>query len=109
MFGTVIEAQIDKSRGVIATLLVQNGTLKAGDTVLAGETYGKIRAMFDFNGKKIRNAGPSTPVQVLGLGDVPPAGDLFQVVASEKEARAMIQTNLDEQAKQTDHLNQDHP
>jgi translation initiation factor IF-2 len=98
VFGTVIEAQIDKSRGVVATLLVQNGTLKDGDTILAGNTYGKIRAMFDFNGKKIRTAGPSFPVQVLGMGVVPPAGDVFQVVASEKEARAMIQAHLDAQA-----------
>ena len=98
VFGTVIESSIDKSRGVIATMLVQNGTLKDGDTILAGNTYGKIRAMFDFNGKKIRTAGPSFPVQVLGMGVVPPAGDVFQVVASEKEARAVIQANLDAQA-----------
>jgi translation initiation factor IF-2 len=97
VFGTVIEAQIDKTRGVIATLLVQNGTLKEGDTILSGTTYGKIRAMFDFNGKKIHSAGPSFPVQILGLGEVPPAGDVFQVVANEKEARAIIQSNLDEQ------------
>ncbi|MRR28795.1 translation initiation factor IF-2 [bacterium] len=89
--GTVIEAQIDKARGVVATLLVQNGTLQAGDTVLAGETYGKVRAMFDYTGKKVKSAGPATPVQVLGFGEVPPAGDLFQVVPSEKEARAVIQ------------------
>jgi translation initiation factor IF-2 len=89
--GTVIEAQIDKARGVVATLLVQNGTLQGGDTVLAGETYGKVRAMFDYTGKKVKSAGPATPVQVLGFGDVPPAGDLFQVVPSEKEARAVIQ------------------
>ena len=87
---------MDKARGVIATLLVQNGTIQAGDTVLAGDTYGKIRAMFDFNGKKIRSAGPSTPVQVLGFGNVPPAGEIFQVVPSEKEARAI----LSEQASQ---------
>lgn len=98
VFGTVIEAQIDKSRGVVATLLVQNGTLKDGDTILAGNTYGKIRAMFDFNGKKIRTAGPSFPVQVMGMGEVPPAGDVFQVVTSEKEARAMIQQQLDTKA-----------
>lgn len=90
VIGTVIEAQVDKTRGVIATLLVQNGTLETGDTVLTGETCGKIRAMFDFNGKKIRSAGPSTPVQVLGLGTVPPAGEIFQVVPSEKEARAIL-------------------
>ncbi len=96
VFGTVIEAQIDKTRGVIATLLVQNGTLKEGDTILSGTTYGKIRAMFDYNGKKLHTAGPSFPVQILGLGEVPPAGDVFQVVANEKEARAMIQVNQDE-------------
>jgi translation initiation factor IF-2 len=97
VIGTVIEAQIDKNRGVVATLLVQNGTLQAGDTVLAGNTYGKVRAMFDHNGKKIRTAGPAHPVQVLGLGDVPPAGDIFQVVANEKEARAIIQENTNQQ------------
>jgi translation initiation factor IF-2 len=96
VFGTVIESSIDKSRGVIATMLVQNGTLKDGDTILAGNTYGKIRAMFDFNGKKIRTAGPSFPVQVLGMGEVPPAGDVFQVVTNEKEARAVIQDQLNE-------------
>ena len=94
--GVVIEAQIDKARGVVATLLVQNGTLQAGDTVLAGETYGKVRAMFDFTGKKVKSAGPSSPVQVLGFGDVPPAGDLFQVVPTEKEARAVIQERQSE-------------
>ncbi len=98
--GTVIEAQIDKARGVIATLLVQNGTLKAGDTVLAGETCGKIRAMFDYTGKKVTKAGPSTPVQLLGFADVPPAGNLFQVVPNEKEARAIIQERLTEKSQQ---------
>ena len=91
--GTVIEAQVERNKGVIATLLVQNGTLEMGDTVLAGETYGKLRAMFDYRGRKIRNAGPSTPVQVMGLGDVPPAGELFRVVPNEKEARALIEVN----------------
>ncbi|HCS40418.1 MAG TPA: translation initiation factor IF-2 [Anaerolineaceae bacterium] len=99
--GTVIEAQIDKARGVAATLLVQNGTLQAGDTVLAGDTYGKVRAMFDYTGKKVRSAGPASPVQVLGFGDVPPAGDLFQVVASEKEARAVIQERQTEKNRNT--------
>ncbi|MEA5078970.1 MAG: translation initiation factor IF-2 [Anaerolineaceae bacterium] len=88
--GTIIEASLDKAKGVIATLLVQNGTLKMGDTILAGDTYGKLRAMFDFHGKPIRSAGPSTPVQIMGLGDVPSAGEVFQVVPSEQEARAMI-------------------
>jgi translation initiation factor IF-2 len=89
--GTVIEASIDKARGVVATLLVQNGTLQTSDTVLAGETCGKIRAMFDYTGKKVKSAGPSTPVQILGFGVVPPVGELFEVAASEKEARAKIQ------------------
>jgi len=90
VFGTVIEAQVDKARGVIATLLVQNGTLQTGNTVIAGDTYGKIRAMFDFTGKVVKSASPSTPIQVLGIGNVPPAGELFQVVPSEKEARVIL-------------------
>lgn len=90
VLGTVIEAQVDKSRGVIATLLVQNGNLKSGDTVLVGDTYGKIRAMFDFTGKKVKDANPSTPIQVLGLPNVPPAGELFTVMANEKEARQIL-------------------
>ncbi len=90
VFGTVIEASVDVKKGVMATLLVQNGTLKMGDVVLAGNSYGKIRAMFDFHGKKIQKAGPSTPAQIMGLTDVPTAGDIFQVYATEKEARAVI-------------------
>jgi translation initiation factor IF-2 len=85
--GTVIEAELDKAKGVVATLLVQNGTLKVGDVVLAGSSAGKIRAMFDFQGKPITSAGPSTPASVLGLPDIPAAGELFQVVDSEREAR----------------------
>jgi len=99
VIGTVIEAQLDKSKGTLATLLVQNGTLKEGDTVLAGNTYGKLRAMFDFRGHKIKSAGPSTPVQVLGLGDVPAAGEVFQVVANEHDARAVIETNKTKKAE----------
>lgn len=90
VFGTVIEAQVDKARGVIATLLVQNGTLHTGNTVIAGDTCGKIRAMFDFTGKAARTASPSTPIQILGFGNVPPAGEVFRVVANEKEARAIL-------------------
>lgn len=90
VFGSVIEAQVDKTRGVIATLLVQNGTLKTGDTVIAGDTFGKIRAMFDFKGNLVKSASPSTPIQILGLNSVPPAGELFQVVSSEKEARSVL-------------------
>ncbi len=88
--GTVIEAEIDRSRGVLASLLVQNGTLNVGDTVVAGKAHGRLRAMFDFRGRKIRKAGPSTPASVMGLNDVPQAGDLFQVFESEKEARAYV-------------------
>jgi len=88
--GTVIEAEIDRSKGVMTTLLVQNGTLQAGDAIVAGMAGGKIRAMFDFRGKRIRKAGPSTPVQIMGLSDVPNAGDVFEVVANEKEVRAIV-------------------
>jgi translation initiation factor IF-2 len=99
VIGTVIEAQLEKSKGTMATLLVQNGTLQEGDTVLAGNTYGKLRAMFDFRGHKIKSAGPSTPVQVLGLGDVPAAGEIFRVVANEHEARAIIDVNQAKKAE----------
>lgn len=91
VIGTVIEAERDRAKGVLATLLVQNGTLNVGDTVVAGTVFGKLRAVFDYRGKKIRKAGPSTPVSVMGLSDVPHAGDLFQVVESEREARVLIQ------------------
>ncbi len=89
VIGTVIEAQLDKARGVVATLLVQNGTLQTGDIVVAGVAYGRIKAMTDFRGKPIKKAGPSTPVRVMGLSDVPAAGDLFEVIKSEREAREM--------------------
>jgi translation initiation factor IF-2 len=76
----------------MATLLVQNGTLRVGDTVLAGKSYGRIKAMFDYTGAKIKEAGPSVPVSVMGLSDVPKAGQLFNVVESEKVARELIDT-----------------
>jgi len=88
--GTVIEAERDRAKGVLATLLVQNGSLGVGDVVVVGNTYGRLKAMFDFRGRKIRKAGPSTPVAVMGLNDVPQAGDLFHVMDSEKDARAQI-------------------
>ena len=88
--GTVIEAKIERGRGVMATLLVQNGTLEEGDVVIAGTTYGRIKAMFNYQGEKICEALPSTPVSVMGLCDVPVAGDLFQVVQNEKVAREII-------------------
>ncbi|MDP4087801.1 MAG: translation initiation factor IF-2 [Bacillota bacterium] len=90
--GTVIEAKLDKGRGPVASLLVQNGTLHVGDSILVGSTYGKIRAMFDDKGKKIKSAGPSIPVEVLGLSEVPSAGDRFNVVRDEKTARAMAES-----------------
>ncbi|MCA9933646.1 MAG: translation initiation factor IF-2 [Ardenticatenaceae bacterium] len=88
--GVVLEAQKEKGRGVVATLLVQNGTLKHGDTLLVDHHYGRIKAMFDFTGKTIKKAGPSTPVAVSGLNGTPEAGDQFTVVASEKEARRIV-------------------
>jgi len=89
--GTVVEAKLDKGRGAVATLLVQNGTLKVGDSILVGSTYGRIRAMFDDTGKKIKSAGPSIPVEVLGLSEVPEAGDRFNEVKDEKTARNMAE------------------
>ncbi len=85
--GTVIEAKLDKGRGAVATLLVQNGTLHVGDSIIVGSTYGRIRAMFDDKGKKIKTAGPSIPVEILGLSEVPAAGDRFHQVKDEKTAR----------------------
>ncbi|AOR23281.1 translation initiation factor IF-2 [Clostridium taeniosporum] len=89
--GTVIEAKLDKGRGSVATLLVQNGTLHVGDSIIVGSTYGRIRAMFDDRGKKIKSAGPSIPVEVLGLSEVPEAGDRFNQVKDEKTARIMAE------------------
>jgi len=90
--GTVIEAKLDKGRGPVATLLVQNGTLNTGDSIIVGSTYGRIRAMLDDKGKKIKSAGPSIPVEILGLSEVPAAGDRFNVVKDEKTARNMAET-----------------
>ena len=91
VIGTIIEAQVDKSRGTVATLLVQNGTLQMGDIVVAGRAWGRIRAMFDFHGKRVVKAKPSTPVQIMGLSDVPVAGDVFLVYPNEKEAKALVE------------------
>jgi len=98
VIGTVIEAELDKSKGVMATLLIQNGTLESGDIVVAGTAHGKLRALSDYNGKPVKKAGPSTPVAVMGLNDVPSAGDVFEVVDSEREARAIV-TQRSETAK----------
>jgi translation initiation factor IF-2 len=91
VLGTVVEAELDKFRGVMATLLLQNGTIEVGDTILAGKTHGRIKAMFDYRGNRIEKAGPSTPIVVMGLNDVPKAGDVFHRVESEKEARAVVE------------------
>lgn len=85
--GLVIEARLDKGRGPVATVLVQSGTLKAGDVVLAGSTYGRVRAMLDENGKPIKTAGPSIPVEIQGLTEVPQAGDDFMVMTDERRVR----------------------
>ncbi|RDE18105.1 translation initiation factor IF-2 [Motiliproteus coralliicola] len=85
--GVVVESRLDKGRGTVATLLVQNGTLRQGDIVLAGLNYGRVRAMLDENGKPVKEAGPSIPVEIMGLDGTPDAGDEFTVVADEKKAR----------------------
>ena len=98
VIGTVIEGELDKSKGVLATLLVQNGTLNVGEVVIAGNAQGKVRAMFDYQGNAIEDAGPSTPVSVLGLSDVPSAGEVFTLVGSEREAKALIKARQEELA-----------
>ncbi|MCM0648583.1 translation initiation factor IF-2 [Clostridium swellfunianum] len=95
--GTVVEAKLDKGRGPVATLLVQNGTLHVGDSILVGTTYGRIRAMFDDKGKKIKSAGPSIPVEILGLSEVPAAGDKFNATKDEKTARDMAEKRKEKQ------------
>jgi translation initiation factor IF-2 len=90
VFGTVIEAERDRARGVMSTLLVQNGSLHVSDVIMVGETYGRIKAMFDHHGRNIETSGPSTPVSVMGIHDVPVAGELFRVTASEREARSRL-------------------
>jgi len=90
VIGTVIEAELDRAKGSMATLLIQNGTLEVGDVAVVGKAFGKLKALFDFRGRRIRKAGPSTPVSVMGLNEVPQAGDIFQVVPSEREARVVV-------------------
>jgi translation initiation factor IF-2 len=89
--GTVIEAHLDKARGPVATLLVQNGTLRVGDTLVAGAVFGRVKAMMDDRGQRLQEAGPSSAVQLLGLEEVPAAGDEFQVYSDEKEARRIAE------------------
>ena len=89
--GTVVEARLDKGKGPVATLLVQNGTLKSGDVIIAGTSVGRIRTMTNDKGRSIKEAGPSTPVEITGLGEVPSAGDVFNAVADEKLARELVE------------------
>ncbi len=90
--GTIIEAQLDKGRGPVATVLVQDGTLKVGDPIIAGSSYGRIRAMMNDKGQKVKKAGPSVPVEILGLSEVPQAGDMFYVAKNERQARQVAES-----------------
>ena len=94
--GTVVEARLDKVKGPVATLLVQNGTLKSGDVIIAGTSVGRIRTMTNDKGRSIKEAGPSTPVEITGLGEVPSAGDVFNAVADEKLARELVEQRKQE-------------
>lgn len=100
VMGTIIEAQLDKAKGVLATLLVQNGTLKNGDVVVAGTAHGRLKAMFDYRGKPVQKAGPATPVRVMGMAEVPAAGDVFEVFANEKAARDVVYKRQESQKEQ---------
>lgn len=109
--GTVIEAQLDKGKGPVATVLVQKGTIKFGDIVVSGIASGRIRAMFDDKGKKVKKAGPSIPVQILGLSEVPESGDLVYVVDDEKLARSLAEKqrdrNKEEKVQASDNISLD--
>ena len=94
--GLVIEAELDKGKGPVATILVQKGTLRVGDNVTAGPCYGKVRAMMDDKGRRVKEAGPSMPVEILGLNDVPGAGDVLMATENEKEARSYAETFISE-------------
>jgi translation initiation factor IF-2 len=91
VFGTVVEAQVDRAKGVVATLLIQNGTIEQGDIIVAGKSLGRLKALFDHRGRKLRRAGPSTPVQVMGFSEVPSVGEVFTTFSSEREARAVVE------------------
>lgn len=98
--GTVIEARLDKTRGPVATILVQNGTLNLGDIVIAGTTVGRVRIMTDYKGQRIKTAGPSTPVEITGLSEVPDAGDHFNVVEDERMARQLVDERKNKEREQ---------
>lgn len=97
--GTVIEAELDKGKGPVATVLIQSGTLNVGDFFVVGNTHGKVRGMIDDKGRKIKKAGPSTPVEIQGLSDVPDAGDIFQAVDDEKTAKIVAENRKDKQRR----------
>src|SRR5258705_12815902 len=99
--GTIVEAQLDKGRGPGAPAIVQTGTLQVGDIIVVGETFGRVRALENEEGKRITKAGPSTPVVILGLSDVPEAGDILRVVGDEKEARTLVETRKAASAAKT--------
>jgi translation initiation factor IF-2 len=94
--GTIVESELDKHRGVTATLLVQNGTLNKGDTIIVGNTWGRIKAMFDHEGNAIKSAGPSTPVVILGLNDAPEAGEVFERVKTDRAAKRIVEERIAE-------------
>ncbi len=98
--GTVIEAKLDKGRGPVATVLVQNGTLHAGDSIIAGTAVGRVRAMTDDDGRKIKSAGPSVPVEIIGLDEVPGAGDIFYAVDDEKMARQLVEQRKEKEKEE---------
>lgn len=98
--GTVVEARLDKGMGPIATVLVQNGTLRAGDIIVAGTTVGRVRSMMDDKGRKVTEAGPSVPVEITGLNDVPVGGDIFNAVSDERLARELVEQRLTEQKEE---------
>ena len=104
--GNIIEAQLDKGRGAVATVLVQSGTLNIGDPIVAGASYGRIRAMMNDRGQKVKKAGPSMPVEILGLNEVPMAGDMFYVAENEKQARQVAESVI---AKGREELIKDTP
>lgn len=110
-YGTVIEAKLDKGRGSVATLLVQKGTLKVGDPIVVGNTYGRVRAMVNDEGRRVKSASPSTPVEITGLNDVPQAGDPFLVFEDEKIARQIgekrAEKQLEHERKETSRVNLD--
>lgn len=99
--GVVVEARVERSRGVIATLLVQTGTLNQGDIIVTGNSKGRIRAMFDSSGNRVKNAGPSTPVEIMGLNEVPEAGDTFQMVKNDKAARKIVEDHQEQTRRET--------